>query len=67
MAFGVVRATGEGIRLAHGFARMVGEGEVKVGEVEGPSCLVAVQVLGCVEVGEVFVVCVDFKLFFCPF
>ena len=67
MAFGVVGAAGEGIGLAHGFTGAVGEGEVKAGEVEGPMCLAVVQVLGCVEVREVFVVCVDFELLFCPF
>ena len=47
LAFGVVGAMGEGIGLAHGFTGAVGEGEVEAGEVEGPLCLVAVQVLGC--------------------
>ena len=67
MTFGVVRAMGEGIGLAHGFTRTVGEVEVEAGKVEGPSCLAVVQVLGCAEVRKVFVVCVDFEFLFCPF
>ena len=35
------------------------EFEVKVGEEEGPACLLAVQVLGCPEVLEVAVVSPD--------
>ena len=31
--------------------------EVKVGEVDEPSCLSAIERLGLAEVGEVFVVC----------
>ena len=57
---------GEGIRFPHRFSGVVGEGEVKAGEVEGPACLVAVQLLGSAEVGEVLVICVNLKLLLCP-
>ena len=39
--------------------RSMMEFEVKVGEEEGPACLLAVQVLGCPEVLEVAVVSPD--------
>jgi len=31
-------------------------------EREGPACLLAIQLLGSMEIGEVFMVCEDFKL-----
>ena len=62
MASRVVWAAGEGIWLTHLVARSVDEGEVEVGEVQGPACLAAVELLGSVEVGQVLVVCAYLNL-----
>src|SRR6202795_1333842 len=57
----VVRAVGEGVRLAHAPSWLVVEGEVKAGQVEGPSGLAAVELLGSPEVLEVLMVRPDLK------
>src|SRR6202795_2833443 len=57
----VVRAVGEGVRLAHAPSWLVVEGEVEAGQVEGPSGLAAVQFLGGPEVLEVLMVRPDLQ------
>src|ERR1700675_945054 len=57
----VVRAAGEGVRLAHAPSWLVVEGEVEAGQVEGPSGLAAVEFLGGPEVLEVLMVRPDLK------
>ena len=67
MALRVVWAAGEGIWLTHLVARSVDEGEVEAGEVQGPTCLAAVELLGSAEVGQVLVVCAYLNLLCCTF
>src|ERR1700675_3447477 len=57
----VVRAAGEGVRLAHAPSWLVVEGEVEARQIEGPSGLAAVEFLGGPEVLEVLMVCPDLK------
>src|ERR1700675_2140584 len=57
----VVCAAGEGIRLAHAPSWLVVEGEVEARQIEGPSGLAAVELLGGPEVLQVLVVCPDLK------
>ena len=57
MPLRVVWVAGEVIWLTHLVARLVDEGEVEAGEVQGPTCLAAVKLLGSAEVGQVLVVC----------
>src|SRR6202795_2556587 len=57
----VVCAAGEGVRLAHALSWLVVEGEVEVGQVERPSGLAAVELLGGPEVLEVLMVCPDLE------
>src|ERR1700675_396483 len=57
----VVRAVGECVRLAHAPSWLVVEGEVEAGQVERPSGLAAVELLGGLEVLEVLMVRPDLK------
>src|SRR6202795_1195253 len=57
----VVCAAGEGVRLAHALSWLVVEGEVEAGQVEGPSGLAAVELLGSLEVFEILMVRPDLK------
>src|ERR1700675_3740662 len=57
----VVCAAGEGVRLAHAPSWLVVEGEVEAGQVERPSGLAAVELLGSPEVLEVLMVRPDLK------
>src|SRR6202795_3266457 len=57
----VVCTAGEGIGLAHAPSWLVVEGEVEAGQVEGPSGLAAVELLGGLEVLEVLMVRPDLK------
>src|SRR5437016_5790321 len=52
-----VGPSGKSVGLTHGFTGSVVEQEVEAGEVERPSCLPAVELLGGHEVLEVFAVC----------
>jgi hypothetical protein len=45
--------------LGVGFARTVFEYEVEAGEVQGPSCLAAAEILSCAPVLKIRVVCDD--------
>ena len=58
----MVGSPGECICLAHGFAGSVMECEVEVGQVERPSGLAPVELLGRPEVFQILVVCLDLKL-----
>ncbi|KAG5350317.1 hypothetical protein C0989_011629 [Termitomyces sp. Mn162] len=61
----VVCFLGQGIQLSHAPARLVVQGEVKVGKVEGPPGLLAVELFGCPEIFEVLLVSPDLKLVPC--
>ena len=52
----------QGIRPTHLPTRLVGQDKVKPGEVQGPLCLVAVQLMSLSEIGQVLVICVDLEL-----
>ncbi|KAG5734891.1 hypothetical protein E4T56_gene13754 [Termitomyces sp. T112] len=52
----------QGVWFSHALARLVVQGEVEVGKVEGPSGLPAVKLLGHPEVFKVLVICPDLKL-----
>src|SRR6202795_1124366 len=57
----VVCAAGEGIGFAHAPSWLVMEGEIEAGQVEGPSGLAAVELLGSPEVFEILMVRPDLK------
>src|ERR1700675_4013239 len=63
----VVCAAGEGVRLAHAPSWLVVEGEVEAGQVERPSGLAAVELLGGPEVFEILMVHPDLKRLACAF
>src|SRR6201996_9022768 len=52
----MVRAAGECVRVAHVTPGLVGEDEVKPGQVERPPSLPPVEMLGLPEVLQIFVV-----------
>src|SRR6201996_1297027 len=52
----MVRAAGECVRAAHATPGLVVEGEVKPGQVERPLSLPPVEMLGLLEVLQIFVV-----------
>ena len=54
-----VRAAGEGIRTSKEASQDMDDLEVKVGKIEQPSGLLTVEILGLMEVCQVFVVCED--------
>ena len=58
----MVLSLGECICLAHGFAGSVMEREVEAGQVERPSGLAPVELLGRPEVFQILVFCPDLKL-----
>ncbi|KNZ77357.1 hypothetical protein J132_05785 [Termitomyces sp. J132] len=57
----MVCSLGQSIWFPHALARLVVQQEVKVGEVEGLLGLSAIELLGCLEVFEVLVICPDLK------
>jgi len=59
-----VGSAGECVRLIHQLSGFVMECEVEAGEVEGPSGLPPVQLLGCHEVLQVLVIRPDLALMF---
>ena len=63
----MVRPVRKGVWFTHRPSRFVVEREVKAGEVERPSGLPPVQLLGCHEILQVFVICPDLALVFCAF
>src|SRR6266436_7665717 len=50
------------IRPTHLPPWLVGQDEVEPGEVQGPSCLAAVQLVSLSEIRQVLMICVDLKL-----
>ena len=54
-----IRAAGEGVGASEEFSRDMDHSEVEVGKVNEPVCLLAIEVLGGMEVGEVFMVSED--------
>ena len=54
-----IGAAGEGVGASEEFSRDVDHSEVEVGEVNEPACSLAIEVLGGMEVGEVFMVSED--------
>ena len=58
----MIRSPRQGIRPTHLPTQLVGQDEVKPGEVQGPSCLAAVQLMSLSEIGQVLVIRVDLKL-----
>ena len=58
----MIRSPRQGIRPTHLPTRLVGQDEVKPGEVQGPSCLAAVQLMSLSEIGQVLMIRVDLKL-----
>src|SRR6266436_512979 len=58
----MIRSPRQGIRPTHLPTQLVGQDEVKPGEVQGPSCLAVVQLMSLSEIGQVFMICVDLKL-----
>src|SRR5258707_7850253 len=62
----VIHLPQQGIRSAHLPSRLVGQDEVKPGEVQGPSCLAAVQFVGLLEIRQVLMICVDLELLIRP-
>src|SRR5258708_38698556 len=50
------------IRPTHLPPQLVGQDEVKPGEVQGPLCLVAVQLVGLSEIRQVLMIHVDLEL-----
>src|SRR5258707_6682688 len=52
----------QGIRPTHLPPRLVGQDEVKPGEVQGPSCLAAVQFVGLLEIRQVLMIHMDLEL-----
>ena len=63
----MVRSLGQGIGLPHSSTWAVMQGEVKHGQIEGPSGLPLVELLGGPEVLKVLVVCPDLELQLGPF
>ena len=58
----MVWSLGQGISLSHSLAQMVVQGEVELGQIEGPSGLPLVELLGRLEILKVFVIHPDLKL-----
>jgi len=44
----------------------VGQDKVEPGEVQGPSCLATVQLVGLSEIGQVLMICMDLELLVRP-
>ena len=58
----MVRSPRQGIGLSHSSAWAVMQGEVEPGQIEGPLGLPSVELLGGLEILEVFVIHPDLKL-----
>ena len=63
----VIDTSGQGIWLGRMSTSSMGEGVVELGQIEGPSGLMAVQRLGHLEICEVLVVIQDLNRVFSPF
>ncbi|KAG5336701.1 hypothetical protein C0989_012070 [Termitomyces sp. Mn162] len=63
----MVHSSGQGIWFLHAPARLVVQREVKVGEVEEPPGLSVLELLSCLEVFKVLVICPDLELVLCTF
>ena len=57
----MVGHAGKGIGLGVGFTRAVNQGEVKAGEVQGPSALTSAKVLSCVPILQIVVISDDLE------
>ena len=63
----VIDMSGQGIWLGQMSTGSMGEGVVKLGQIEGQLGLMVVQHLGCSEICEVLVVILDLNCVFSPF